>query len=274
MENKVTILGSGTSTGVPILGCSCKICQSSSVKNKRCRTSILITSSPKNKTSKKILIDTTPDLRTQLLRENISHIDAAVITHEHADHTHGIDDLRAFCFWRKDEFPIYTSRTCLDELERKFPYIFKRKEHFKGKKILGGGIPMLKSHVVELNTQTKIEGLNFDFFKLPHGHIPNMGFICEKMGYVIDCKSIPAGVISKLKRANLDLLILDLNSIKPHSTHLHLDLSVEYAKEIGAKTTRFIHLNHDHDHESLCKRLESLGLKNTYPCFDGEILSF
>lgn len=270
MNNTVKILGSGTSTGVPILGCSCNICQSSSVKNKRTRTSILI----RNKNNESILVDTTPDMRTQLLTQKINHIDAAIITHEHADHTHGVDDLRAFCFWRKDDFPVYTSRTCLDELERKFPYIFKRDEYFSNKPILGGGIPMIKSHVVKEYKEEEILGLKFTFFHLPHGHIKSMGFICEKMAYIIDCVSVPKNILEFLKKQQLELLILDLNSIKPHSTHLHLEKSIKYAKEIGAKTTRFIHLNHDHDHESLCKHLESLGLDQTYPTFDGEVLSF
>lgn len=270
MNNTVKILGSGTSTGVPILGCSCDICQSVSVKNKRTRTSILI----KNKLDQKIIVDTTPDMRTQLLTHHENHLDAAIITHEHADHIHGIDDLRAFCFWREDDFPVYTSRECLDSLEYKFPYIFKRDEYFSNRPILGGGIPLIKSHVVDEFKSTKIFDLNFTFFHLPHGHIRSMGFICEKMAYVIDCKVIPDMILNVLIEAKLDLLILDLNSIKPHSTHLHRDRSIEYAKRIAAKQTRFIHLNHDHEHEGLSKYIKSQGLNSAFPAYDGEILSF
>lgn len=270
MKNTVKILGSGTSTGIPILGCSCNICQSNSVKNKRMRSSILIESA----SGKSILVDTTPDMRSQLLREKINHLDCAIITHEHADHCHGIDDLRAFCFWRKDEFPIYTSQTCLDALEIKFPYIFKTKEFFKDKKILGGGLPRLAPTVVKEFEVTKIFDLNFIFFPLPHGNIPSMGFICEKLAYVVDCVSIPAKVLDLLKNAQLELLILDLNSIKPHTTHLHMDKSIEYAQIINAKVTRFIHMNHDHDHEVLSNTLISRGLIDTLPTFDGEQLHF
>jgi phosphoribosyl 1,2-cyclic phosphate phosphodiesterase len=104
MNAKLTILGSGTSTGIPILGCNCKVCHSQDVKNQRLRTSALITTSE----GKNILIDTTPDMRTQLLRAKVNHIDAVILTHDHADHVHGIDDLRAFCFWRNSS--LYSSR--------------------------------------------------------------------------------------------------------------------------------------------------------------------
>lgn len=118
--NKITILGSGTSTGVPILGCNCQVCQSNDVRNKRFRTSALIQLHSK----KNLLIDASPDLRTQLLQHKIDHIEGVIITHDHADHTHGMDDLRPFGFKAKKALPVYTDASTANDLTRKFPYIF------------------------------------------------------------------------------------------------------------------------------------------------------
>jgi phosphoribosyl 1,2-cyclic phosphate phosphodiesterase len=121
--NKITILGSGTSTGVPILGCKCKVCQSNEWRNKRLRTSAVIETTQ----GKRILIDASPDLRTQLLREKIDSLDAVIITHDHADHTHGMDDLRPFGFQKKMPIPVFTDHKTTSDLKKKFPYIFDRK---------------------------------------------------------------------------------------------------------------------------------------------------
>ena len=129
--NKITILGSGTSTGVPILGCKCKVCQSTEPRNKRFRSSAII----ELENQKRILIDTTPDLRTQLLNNKVDHVDAVIITHDHADHTHGIDDLRPFGFKSNKSIPVYTSEPAARSLTRKFPYIFDSDNYFKDKKI-------------------------------------------------------------------------------------------------------------------------------------------
>ncbi|MFW5887932.1 MAG: MBL fold metallo-hydrolase, partial [Bacteriovoracia bacterium] len=135
--NQLTILGSGTSTGIPMLGCDCPICSTTDQKpkNKRFRTSVLITTSKGHK----IIIDTPPDLRSQLLKNKVDTIDAAIITHEHADHVHGIDDLRPFCFGNpRKEIPVFTNPTTAIDLTARFPYIFQRQQFFsKNKPILG-----------------------------------------------------------------------------------------------------------------------------------------
>jgi phosphoribosyl 1,2-cyclic phosphate phosphodiesterase len=269
-KHSVTILGSGTSTGVPILGCNCEICQSKSVKNKRSRSSIVVEFS----SGKKILVDTTPDMRTQLLTQEINHIDAAIITHIHADHVNGIDDLRAFCFKRDTDFPIYTHEQCHEDLKNRFPYIFDKDNFFGKKKILGGGIPHLKANIVGVNQVANIEGEDFYFFLSPHGHIKTLSFITHKMAYLVDLQRIDKEILEKLKSLNLDLLILDCVAIKPHQTHLHLDLALKYAREIQAKSTRLTHLSHRFDHDDLSQKLTKTETLDILPTFDGEILNF
>jgi phosphoribosyl 1,2-cyclic phosphate phosphodiesterase len=266
--NHITVLGTGTSTGVPTLGCSCAVCTSPLMQNKRFRSSILIETISK----KNILIDATPDLRTQLLVNQIGDIDAAVITHEHADHTHGIDDLRPFCFHKKHPIPVFTSENCAEVLKIKFPYIFEREKVFKDKKILGGGIPKLDLFVVD-QTQT-ICDLNFNFFKLPHGHTESLSFHTQDFAYIIDCNSIAADIIAKLASLKLKWLIIDCLRTAPHETHLHLDLSLSYAQKIAAQNTGLIHLSHEFDHFQLCQKLDALKLKTVRPLYDGQKIIF
>jgi phosphoribosyl 1,2-cyclic phosphate phosphodiesterase len=267
MNAKLTILGSGTSTGIPILGCNCKVCHSHDVKNQRLRTSVLITTAG----GKNILVDTTPDMRTQLLRAKVSHLDAVILTHDHADHVHGIDDLRAFCFKRNSPLPVFTYEKCALRLKEKFPYIFNQKEFFKDRKILGGGIPKLDLNVIQSPGTQLIETESFEFFQLPHGYIETTGFIFNNMAYIVDCQIIPEHIVKQLKDRNLDLLVLDCNGPFPHDTHLHYDKSVEFTQRIMAKITKFIHITHDFDHHQLTQLAEKSGLQ-AGPCFDGEII--
>jgi phosphoribosyl 1,2-cyclic phosphate phosphodiesterase len=269
MNAKLTILGSGTSTGIPILGCNCKVCHSQDVKNQRLRTSALITTSE----GKNILIDTTPDMRTQLLRSKVNHIDAVILTHDHADHVHGIDDLRAFCFWRNSPLPVYTYDKCAQRLTEKFPYIFNQKEFFKDRKILGGGIPKLDLHIIASPGSKTIESAPFEFFQLPHGYIQTTGFILYNMAYIVDCQNIPTAIVEKLKSRNLDVLILDCNGPSPHDTHLHLEKSLDFAQQIQAKITKLIHITHDFDHHQLTHLAEKVN-PTISPCYDGEVLTF
>ena len=173
MTNKVLILGSGTSTGIPIPGCDCKVCQSTNPKNKRMRTSIILKVEDLNNTEPlSFLIDTTPDLRQGLLNHNIKKIDACIITHTHADHLHGIDDLRPLCFGPPPKtIPLYTSEKFSEEIKSRFPYIFGDQAK---QPQLGGGIPRLITKTIDF-TQTinkaHLNGVAFDFFLFPHGHV-------------------------------------------------------------------------------------------------------
>lgn len=268
--NQIIVLGCGTSTGVPTLGCDCKVCASTDMKNKRFRSSILMQTS----TQKNIIIDTTPDMRSQLLKNKIRSIDAAIITHEHADHTHGIDDLRPLCFYHNSQIPVYTNEVCATLLRDKFPYIFQRETFFKDKKILGGGIPKLELKVVA-RTQ-EIEGIKFTFFELPHGHTKTLAVISEKFAYIVDCATIPKNVVSFLKEQKLDLLIIDCLRTKVHDTHLNLEKSLNYIKEIRPKKAGLTHMSHEFDYHQLARELKELPeLKDIdiFPLYDEQILT-
>ncbi|MFP5386337.1 MAG: MBL fold metallo-hydrolase [Bacteriovoracia bacterium] len=263
--NKITILGSGTSTGVPILGCNCKVCQSTEPRNKRFRSSAIL----ELKDQKRILIDTTPDLRTQLLNNKIDQLDAVIITHDHADHTHGMDDLRPFGFKKESSLPVYTSESAAKDLTRKFPYIFDSNNYFKDKKILGGGIPLLELQTVGEGKE-KILGEEIDFLQLPHGHEDTLGILHSKMAYIIDCREIPLTSLKKLSDARLDLLIIDCLRPLPHQTHLHLELTLQYIAEIRPKNAVLTHMSHEWDYLDLTRELRRRGVKNTFPAIDGQ----
>lgn len=266
-HNEVIALGTGTSTGIPMIGCQCEVCCSSNKKNKRTRTSILI----KNSDGKNILVDTTPDLRTQFLDNNIQDCDACIITHEHADHVHGIDDLRPLTFGEGNSIPVYTYKKCAEHLREKFPYIFHTQKHFQNKAVLGGGIPKLD--LLEVENKAEIAGDQFEFFLLPHGHTKSLSFIHKKFAYAIDCKTIPNEWINRLKEARLDLFILDCVKSTPHQTHLHMEAALNIAKKVGAKKTGLIHMGHELEHSQMEKDLQGLDI-DIFPLFDGQVLTY
>lgn len=267
--NKITILGSGTSTGVPILGCNCQVCQSNDLRNKRLRTSAVITL----QSGKNVLIDASPDLRTQLLTSHFSMIDAVIITHDHADHTHGMDDLRPFGFKSSKALPVYTASETAGDLARKFPYIFDRNNYFKDKAILGGGIPLLDLNIIQ-DDKLKICNEEFEFFSLPHGHINTLGVRHRKMAYIVDCQEIPPATLKKLSESELELLIIDCLRPHPHQTHLHLDKTLDYISRIRPKLAVLTHLAHEWDYLALTHELLRRGVKNTFPAIDGQVFLY
>jgi len=256
---EITILGSGTSTGVPMVGCDCSVCKSDKVENRRLRTSILITTnlSPR---SKNILVDTTPDLRYQLLRENIKTIDHLIITHEHADHIAGIDDLRPLCFKENKHIPITTSLRCAKALRQNFSYIFSNLDPLN---VGGGGIPLLSINS-PLNFETSnvceqiIEDIPFTFFYLPHGKaMETMGFYTNGFAYIPDCSFVPENIVTLLQQKEIDYLLIASLQFKPHDTHLTHEMGFELIKRIAPKRAGQIHLNHKTDHFELlneCRR--------------------
>ena len=262
--NIVTILGSGTSTGVPILGCKCDVCNSTNSANRRLRTSVFLTTVVGNN----ILVDTSPDLREQLLRHKPDSIDAVIMTHDHADHTHGIDDLRPYSFFQKRDIPLFCSPATAGSLRRKFDYIFDQRFP-----IIGGGIPQLK--LVEiLSASQSIEGEEFEFFSLPHGRIHSTGFRHNKLAYLIDCHDVPEDVCQKLKEIKLDWLIIDCVKPERHDTHLGYEKTVEVINKIQPQRAGLIHMGHEWDHEVLKERLLRDGLIEALPLKDGDILHY
>lgn len=218
---------------------------------------------------KNILIDASPDLRTQLLNNKINNLDAVIITHDHADHTHGIDDIRPFSFKSGKAIPVYTDASAGKDLKRKFSYIFDRDKYFENKAVLGGGIPMV-DHVVTQAGPEEILGEKFEFLSLPHGHEDTLGIIHQKLGYIIDCREIPSQALQKLSDAKLEILVIDCLRPAPHSTHLHLDLTLEYIARINPKIAVLTHMGHEWDYLDLINQLEKRGVKNTFPAIDGQ----
>ena len=276
MENKVLILGSGTSTGIPIPGCNCQVCLSTNVKNKRLRTSIILkVKGPNNQKDVSFLIDTTPDLRQGLLNHKIKKIDACIITHTHADHLHGIDDLRPLCFGPPTKtIPLYTSKKFSSEIENRFPYIFGDQAK---QPQLGGGIPHLITKQIDFSkevNQMSLKGISFDFFLLPHGKGETIGFRQGKFAYLIDCHDIPINVALYLKSTNLDLLIIDCVCQSPHKTHLNVDRALSFVKEINPKKAGLIHMGHELDHEDLKSEAKRVSDLDVGPVYDGQILTY
>lgn len=233
-QNKlsITILGSGTSTGVPAIGCHCPVCSSTDPRNKRTRCSALISYGDSN-----ILIDTSTDLRMQMLREDICRIDAVFYTHSHADHLHGIDDLRAFSYQNTRPLPLYGSETTLKRIETGFNYIFDRSQ-------ASGYIPQLELH--PMNAPVKIGAVTIEPIPLRHGDTPAFGYRCGPLAYLTDCNAIPESSLERLK--GLDLLVLDALRFAPHYSHFNIQQAIDMATRIGATQTLLTHLSHDVNH--------------------------
>jgi len=266
--NELIVLGSGTSTGIPIVGCKCAVCLSKNPKNKRLRTSLYL-----NLQGTKILIDTTPDLRTQLLNHAIDHLDGVIITHDHADHIHGIDDLRPLSFIAKAPIPLFTDDACAASIEKRFYYIFD-----DTRPLIGGGKPLLKlNHLMVPKEQVvphNIVDQKFNFFKLPHGHTHSLGFQVESLAYLIDCHKIPNNIVNYLHSEKLDLLIIDCCQLERHSTHLNRDLAFKYIQEIAPQRAGLIHMNHSLEHEQLLLDAKSTFSFPVTPLYDGQRLQF
>ncbi len=251
---KITILGSGTSTGIPVIGCQCPVCRSSHPYNQRTRCSLLISSGPYN-----ILIDTSTDLRQQALREDIRRVDAVFYTHGHADHLHGIDDLRAFNITRKTPIPIYASKETLEHINHSFGYIFEHKEHTTF-------IPKLRLN--PMPERVKIGTIEMIAVPLQHGCGKSTGYRCGPVAYLTDCNAIPERSLDLLQ--GLDLLILDGLRYKPHQTHFNIPQAIEMAQRIGAKRTLLTHLSHDIEHLQVNAQLPQ-GIELAH---DGQTLDF
>jgi phosphoribosyl 1,2-cyclic phosphate phosphodiesterase len=232
---KITFLGTGTSTGVPSIGCDCETCQSTDPKDKRLRVSILV-----EHAEKKILVDTSIDFRQQALRVGITRLDAVLITHCHVDHVFGLDDLRPLNF-RQGAMGVYANEIAWTDLRRIFQYVFNP-THF------GGGLPQLIPHTVIPNAPFSFaDGLEVTPLEVIHGKLAVIAYRFNDFAYATDLNFISEQTIAALR--GLDVLILDCVRIKPHATHLGLTEALEYVERIGPKRTFLTHLNHDILHE-------------------------
>jgi len=230
---QITVLGSGTSTGVPTIGCHCDVCTSSDPRDKRLRPSILLTYGGHN-----VLIDTTPDFRTQALRTGMERLDAILITHEHADHIMGLDDVRPFSFHQKNRIPIYASEPTMAAIRRCFLYIFDGSEK-------ASSVPQLESCTFN-GGSFDLFGVEFTPIPLLHGKATVHGYRFGNAAYLTDHSEIPETSLAQLR--GLDVLFLDALRYKPHPTHSTVERSVAIAERLAPKRVFFTHICHDLAH--------------------------
>lgn len=229
---KVTVLGSGTSQGVPVIACDCEVCQSLDFRDQRLRPSIHIEVDDLS-----LVVDTGPDFRQQMLRENIKKLHGVLYTHEHKDHTAGMDDLRSFQFKQNnEEIPIYARESVLNQLKSEFAYIFVPKE----KKY--PGVLSVTENIIQ-NKPFKIKNTEIIPIEVFHYKLPVFGFRIQDFTYITDVNSIPTKELEKVKGTKV--LILDaLHNQEKHISHYTLREAIEVAQTIGADKTYFTHISH------------------------------
>ena len=237
---QLTMLGVGSSAGTPVVGCRCATCLSNDIRNKRTRCSSLITLD----SGENILIDTGPDLRNQALREDITRVDAVLYTHTHADHLHGIDDLRAFCQIQRKQIPLYAKSDAVDHIKQKFGYVLRDPSDF-------WDLPVLRIESIDAP---------FELFSAPitpipimHGKCHIFGYRVSNIAYLTDVSEIPESSLALLQ--NLDVLLLDCLRESYHPTHINIEQSLAYISRINAKQSYMIHMTHELEYEFLAKKL-------------------
>jgi len=235
----VTFLGTGTSTGVPVLACGCAVCRSPDPRDHRLRPSVLL-----EWDGASVLIDTSTDLREQGLRVGLTRLDAVLLTHAHADHIFGLDEIRQFNWRQRGPVPVFGSAGTLTALRRTFWYVFDDVE-------AGGGKPAITTHAVE--APFPLLGRAVVPVPLFHGNLPILGFRIGAFAYLTDASRIPDPSRDLLD--GLDVLVLNALRPRPHPTHFSLEEAVTEAVRIGARRTFFTHMGHEMPHEAISKSL-------------------
>ncbi|HEX5760241.1 MAG TPA: MBL fold metallo-hydrolase [Thermoanaerobaculia bacterium] len=234
MPVRITMLGSGTSTGVPVIGCTCSVCTSKNPRNRRWRTGLRL-----ELERGVALVDTPPDFREQALRFGVHRVDAVLFTHAHADHVFGLDDLRIFNFRQRTAIRCYASASTLGMLRRYFAYAFEDGQE-------GGGKPVLE--LVEVREPFEVLGRRIVPVPVWHGDLEVYGYRIGDFAYVTDCSRIPEESFALL--AGVRVLILGALRYRPHTTHFSVEEALAAAARIGAERTYLTHLAHDVDHDA------------------------
>ena len=237
---KLTILGAGSSAGTPVIGCNCKTCVSTNLRNIRTRCSSFVTLD----SGEVILIDTGPDLRFQALREGLSRVDAVLYTHTHADHLHGIDDLRAFCQAQRKQIPLYTYPDAVEHIKAKFGYTLREPSDY-------WELPVLSIAAIE--APFELFGSRVTPIPVSHGRSQIYGYRIGNFAYMTDVSDIPEASFDLLQ--GLDLLLIDCLRPEKHPTHINIEQSLQYASQIAAKQSVLIHMTHDLEYDTLSKML-------------------
>jgi phosphoribosyl 1,2-cyclic phosphate phosphodiesterase len=253
---RLRFLGTGTSFGVPQIGCTCAVCLSADPRDRRTRSAAVLESGGAT-----ILIDTPPELRLQLVGAGIASIDAVLYTHEHADHINGIDDLRIFSSRARRPLPVYGPAETLARLRTAFNYIFDDSEPYAGT-----SKPHLAPTALEPGEAVEVAGVRVLPLAFDHGHLRVFGYRFGSVAYITDVKEVPPAARARL--GGLDLLVLNALWWRPHPTHLSISEAVEAALAIGARRTLLTHLTHETGHAALAAALPP-GIE---PAYDGLIV--
>lgn len=249
---KIQFLGTGTSHGVPMIGCTCAVCASENPYNKRLRTSVIV-----EVKEKKILIDTSIDLRQQALLHRIHHVDAVLFTHHHVDHIFGLDETRSFNRLQKKRLPCYAGAYTIEQMKKVFSYIFEYPD-------IPGGIPMID--FIQVDKPFTIEDVQIIPITVMHGKLPIYAYRIGDFIYATDCSGIPEASWDYFH--NAEVLVLDCLRYRPHPTHFNVEQAVEAARKIGAKQTYFTHISHELDHDTVNATLP----ENIKLAYDGMIV--
>lgn len=254
-RGEIEFLGTGTSTGIPVIGCGCNVCKSSDFKDKRLRTSAIVRIGGKN-----ILLDCGPDFREQMLRASSHKLDMALLTHSHYDHVGGIDDLRPYCY--PEHFPIYAQQNVLDDLVARVPYCFYKNPY--------PGVPQFQLTAIEPNQPIVLGDVKIEALPIWHYKLLINGYkIGDNLAYITDAKTIDDEVINSIK--GIELLIINSLRIEPHMSHMSLEETLKIVERIKPKQTYLIHMSHDMGkHEEVEKKLP----KGVAFAYDGLVVAF
>lgn len=242
----LVFLGSGTSTGVPVIGCDCAVCHSSDPRNQRLRCAALVRGGPTT-----VVIDTGPDFRTQMLRANVRRLDAVLLTHSHADHVVGLDELRRYNYLQRQILDCWALSETFDVIRGGFGYAFSETLRY--------GLPNLQARTFQPGQSFEVGALRIMPLAVDHASVPCAGFIVSRSGdarrlaYVVDCKRLPEETEAVLR--GVEMLVLDMLRPQPHPKHFNLEEALAAVERLQPRETWFTHISHETDHEEIQKRL-------------------